>query len=150
MTSVTSESPLAPWEAYAAAWDEGMGDEGNEYFRFLELPILDRMIDRQQGYRALDLATGNGLVARWLAQHGVSVLATDGAPAMVEVARTRTNQLYREGKLPADNPISFQTLDVTSQESWDQFIGDIPPLVSTIYWGKMNCSSSRSLILVWI
>lgn len=124
------EDPLAPWEANAVAWDEGMGDEGNHYFRLLELPILEKLVTRRQGYRALDLATGNGLVARWLAQEGVSVLAADGAPAMVERARARTGSLSQRGKLPADAKIAFQTLNVTDRRSWDEFISNISELVS--------------------
>lgn len=125
------ENPLAPWEANAVAWDEGMGDEGNDYFRLLELPILEKLVTRQQGNRALDLATGNGLVARWLAREGVSVLATDGVPAMVEKARARTDSWYRQGKLPEGNEISFQTLNVTDRSSWDDFISNSSELAST-------------------
>jgi 2-polyprenyl-3-methyl-5-hydroxy-6-metoxy-1,4-benzoquinol methylase len=94
-----------------------MGDEGNDYFRYLELPILEKLAKPEEGFRALDLATGNGLVARWLAQKGAaSVIATDGAPAMLDYAKART-----EGAGYADR-ISYHCLDVTSQASWDEFI----------------------------
>ncbi|KAJ0413543.1 S-adenosyl-L-methionine-dependent methyltransferase [Aspergillus carlsbadensis] len=116
---MASENPsLTPWEKFASTWDEGMGDEGNDYFRYLELPILEKLIRPAEGFHALDLATGNGLVARWLAQRGAaSVVATDGAPAMLEYAKART-----EGSIFADR-ISYHGLDVTSQESWDEFVG---------------------------
>lgn len=39
--------------------------------------------------RVLELACGTGLDALWLAQNGVYVTATDGAKAMVQVARSR-------------------------------------------------------------
>lgn len=132
MPKAPIENPLSPWEANAIAWDEGMGDEGNDYFRLLELPILEKLVTRQRGHRALDLATGNGLVARWLAQEGVSVLATDGAPAMVQKARARTDGWYQQGKLPEENKISFQTLNVTDRSSWDEFSSTISELVSVI------------------
>jgi 2-polyprenyl-3-methyl-5-hydroxy-6-metoxy-1,4-benzoquinol methylase len=112
---------LASWETFAPSWDEGMGDEGmgdegNEYFRFLELPILEKLIGRLEGCHAIDLATGNGLVARWLAQKAASVMATDGAATMIDRAKARTDtSLY-------ENKISFHRLDVTNQSSWDNFM----------------------------
>ncbi|GMF86260.1 unnamed protein product [Aspergillus oryzae] len=81
---------LAAWENHARSWDSTMGDDGNDYFSVLELPALKRMISGQKRNRALDLATGNGLVARWLAKEGFSVVATDGARAMLEHAKART------------------------------------------------------------
>ncbi|KAJ5297840.1 hypothetical protein N7508_008089 [Penicillium antarcticum] len=112
----SNNSPLASWETYAPSWDKGMGDEGNEYFRFLELPILEKLIGKLEGCHAIDLATGNGLVARWLAQKGASVIATDGAVTMIDRAKARTHIFLGEHK------ISFQCLDVTDQSSWDEFM----------------------------
>ncbi|KAI9925450.1 hypothetical protein MW887_005831 [Aspergillus wentii] len=112
----SNDSPLASWETFAPSWDEGMGDEGNEYFRFLELPILEKLLNQLEGCRAIDLATGNGLVARWLAQKAASVIATDGAVSMIDHAKARTDTSQYGGK------ISFHRLDVTSQSSWDSFM----------------------------
>lgn len=41
------------------------------------------------GSRVLELACGTGMDALWLARRGVQVTATDGAEAMVQVARAR-------------------------------------------------------------
>ena len=101
-----------------------MGDEGNDYFRFLELPILEKLVGRLEGCRALDLATGNGLVARWLAEKAASVIATDGAVSMIDRASERTST-SKYG-----NRISFHCLDVTKQPSWDTFMADTRLLVS--------------------
>lgn len=112
---VSDDAPLASWENFAPSWDEGMG-EGNEYFRFLELPILEKLVSRLEGGHALDLATGNGLVARWLAQKAASVIATDGAVSMMDRAKARTDTSQYANK------ISFHRLDVTNQSSWDTFM----------------------------
>jgi SAM-dependent methyltransferase len=50
-----------------------------------------RMLQGQfpAGCRVLELACGTGVDALWLAQNGVYVTATDGAKAMVQVARSR-------------------------------------------------------------
>ncbi|OGM48948.1 hypothetical protein ABOM_003194 [Aspergillus bombycis] len=113
---------LAAWENHARSWDETMGNDGNDYFSVLELPVLQRMISGQTRNRALDLATGNGLVARWLAQEGFSVVATDGATAMLEHAKARTAIWYQEGRLDKERKISFKLLDVTNKDHWAHFI----------------------------
>ncbi|KAL4860570.1 hypothetical protein BDV12DRAFT_97270 [Aspergillus spectabilis] len=95
-----------------------MGDGGNNYFRELELPAIRRMAGAVCGAQALGLATGNRLVARWLATEGACVTATDGASSMVHLAEARS---------AAAECISFCQLDVTSPESLPLFIKDRAP-----------------------
>lgn len=114
----TNDLALQSWEDFAPSWDEGMGDAGNDYFRFLELPILEKLVGNLEGSRAIDLATGNGLVARWLAEKAASVIATDGAASMIDLAKERSKAS------PFEHKISFHCLDVTSQPSWDTFLED--------------------------
>ncbi|KAL5363294.1 S-adenosyl-L-methionine-dependent methyltransferase, partial [Aspergillus floccosus] len=122
-TDFSDNPSLLHWENHAASWDERMGDNGNDYFSALELPVLKKLISPQSGNRALDLATGNGLVARWLAQEGALVFATDGSRAMIERARARTLTWCQQGRL-SDNRVSFHVLDVTDKSSWEQFISN--------------------------
>jgi 2-polyprenyl-3-methyl-5-hydroxy-6-metoxy-1,4-benzoquinol methylase len=68
METPFSDNPsILPWENHAASWDEQIGDNRNDYFSVLELPVLKRLISLQPGNCVLDLATGNGLITRWLA-----------------------------------------------------------------------------------
>ncbi|KAB8075114.1 S-adenosyl-L-methionine-dependent methyltransferase [Aspergillus leporis] len=120
----TGNPAVDAWERHAKSWDEMMGDDGNDYFLILELPALKRMIAGQRKGRALDLATGNGLVARWLAQEGFSVTATDGSAAMLEQAQARTATWYEEGRLNKDQNISFRVLDVMDQGHWIPLVKD--------------------------
>lgn len=131
METPFSDNPsILPWENHAASWDEQMGDNGNDYFSALELPVLKRLISPQPGNRALDLATGNGLVARWLAHEGALVFATDGSRAMIERARARTLTWCQQGRLSEDR-VSFHVLDVTDRSSWEQFISRTCQTVSS-------------------
>jgi 2-polyprenyl-3-methyl-5-hydroxy-6-metoxy-1,4-benzoquinol methylase len=120
----TGNPAVDAWERHAKSWDGMMGDDGNDYFLILELPALKRMIAGQRKGRALDLATGNGLVARWLAQEGFSVTATDGSAAMLEQAQARTATWYEEGRLNKDQNISFRVLDVMDQGHWSPLVKD--------------------------
>ena len=83
---------LAFWDGIASDWDKAIGDAGagNDYWTHLQEPVLRRMLGSVSGQQAVDLATGNGIVARWLAQEGANVLGTDGSQKMVELAAART------------------------------------------------------------
>lgn len=121
----SNDLALQSWEDFAPTWDEGMGDKGNDYFRLLELPILEKLAGNLEGSRTIDLATGNGLVARWLAEKGASVIATDGAASMIQLAKERTKAS------PCGHRISFRCLDVTNQSAWDTFLQDSSHMVSS-------------------
>ncbi|RYC59308.1 hypothetical protein CHU98_g6921 [Xylaria longipes] len=108
------EESVASWRTNATFWDNSIGQDGNKYWKRLQKPALERMVPFQseKETRVLELATGNGLVARWLASKGASVLATDIIPEMLELAAHREMPELK-GK------ISYSLLDVTSSEALD-------------------------------
>jgi SAM-dependent methyltransferase len=109
---------LVFWEGIASDWDKAIGDAGvdNDYWTHLQEPVLRRMLGHVCGEQALDLATGNGIVARWLARDGVSVLGTDGSQRMVDIATART--FVGE---TAPGKVRFQRLDLLSEAEVDEF-----------------------------
>ena len=78
------------WESKAAFWDEQMG-EGNAFQRVLVGPASERLLRIQPGERVLDVACGNGVFSRRLAQLGAQVVATDFSPTFLERARARSS-----------------------------------------------------------
>ncbi|WP_035127964.1 class I SAM-dependent methyltransferase [Conexibacter woesei] len=82
------------WENAAPRWEDRVGG-------FLDgtLPLAHWMVDAlapQPGQRVLELAAGRGdvgFLAAELLQPGGELISTDGAEAMVEVARQRGEQL---------------------------------------------------------
>ena len=107
---------IASWDANAAYWDATITAHGNKYWRRLQEPSLARLLTpslSRPGCRALDLATGNGLCARWMARQGAhDVLATDASGAMLALARG-----HCEGSdAGEDKGIRFRQVDVTSRE----------------------------------
>ncbi|EFE40723.1 hypothetical protein TRV_04548 [Trichophyton verrucosum HKI 0517] len=111
--------PVAAWDQLAETWDTLMGTPGNDYYTVIELPALERLVQPNPGDCALDLATGNGLVAHWMAQKGTSVLATDGSPAMVAKAQARQSKRLEEN---GEVKVSYQILDVTDPQHFDELI----------------------------
>ncbi len=107
MTDQTDPNQIsrAAWEANAQVWDERMGDEGNDFFRLLCWPALTDLLAVQHGQKILDVACGNGLTSRKLADLGAEVTAFDFSANLIELAKTR----------PHASLITYQVLDATDE-----------------------------------
>ena len=55
------------------------------------LPLLDRLLGREEGRRILDLGCGTGLLALELAKRGHKVVGVDLSPSMIDIARKKTS-----------------------------------------------------------
>ena len=95
------------WDANASFWDAKMG-EGNDFVNLLEWPAIQQLLDPKPGQFILDIATGNGLTARRLSALGACVTAFDFSPALIKIARSRTD---------SSASISYQVLDATDETS---------------------------------
>lgn len=120
------------WIENAEWWDTTMGLDGNKYWQQLQKPSLERLVPVQPGCRALDLATGNGLVARWLAGKGACVTASDGSEEMIKHAARRSSPDEAER-------ISYRVLDVTLPEAFEDLAKSEsavrkPQRSNSIYW----------------
>jgi ubiquinone/menaquinone biosynthesis C-methylase UbiE len=79
----------AIWDRKAAFWDERMGD-GNLFQRVLLSPAIERLLEVRPDQRILEVACGNGALARRLAGLGARVVATDFSAAFLDLARARS------------------------------------------------------------
>jgi 2-polyprenyl-3-methyl-5-hydroxy-6-metoxy-1,4-benzoquinol methylase len=80
------------WDQNAAFWDDTMRDDGNDFQRLLVAPTSERLLDLQPGETVLEIACGNGVFSRCMAQLGVHVIATDFSAQLLERARARTSE----------------------------------------------------------
>lgn len=96
------------WEANAAFWDAKMG-EGNDFANMLCWPTIRTLLDPQPGQRILDIACGNGLFSRRLADLGAEVAAFDFSANLIELARTRTPSSF--------SLITYHVLDATDEQA---------------------------------
>jgi len=137
-SDLASES-LSVWDDIATYWDENYTKDGNLYWEALQAPSIKRFLaDKLAGasegpgsgsgtgktgrtVHALDLATGNGIVARLMASHGADVLATDGSDAMLAIAA---------GHVAEGMKVKFRKLDVTSDEEFEKLVGEEKQKVS--------------------
>lgn len=101
---VTSEQVRAAWDTNAAFWDE-QTSEGNTFQLKLIDPNMLALLDLQPGERVLEIACGNGQLARKLTSLGATVVATDFSPAMLERARAHSE--------PFNDQIDYRDVDAT-------------------------------------
>ncbi|MER3486306.1 MAG: hypothetical protein C4345_10360, partial [Chloroflexota bacterium] len=94
------------WNAKAAFWDARMGD-GNAFQRILLGPACERLLAIQPGDLVLDLACGNGVFARRLAELGARVVAIDFSERFLERARARSTS--------CGDRIEYQLVDATDE-----------------------------------
>jgi len=102
-----NEETRSIWDQNAAFWDERMGD-GNDFQRILIGPASERLLNLQPGETVLEIACGNGVFARRMAQLGVHVIATDFSAELLERARARTSE--------HTDRIEYRLLDATREE----------------------------------
>jgi 2-polyprenyl-3-methyl-5-hydroxy-6-metoxy-1,4-benzoquinol methylase len=113
MTSIEAkalnEGGLELWDQKAAFWDALHGNEGNRFHRRLVAPAVERLLALQPGERVLDVACGNGVLARRLAALGGRVTAVDFSPTLIEKAQQRGQ--------PDGEPIQYCVVDATDEEA---------------------------------
>ena len=106
MSQIENENTQAKsaWERNAAFWDERMG-EGNDFFDILLWPAVEKLLRPAPGERLLDIACGNGLTSRRLANAKTSVTAVDGSATMIALAHKR----------PGPSDIDYRVIDATDR-----------------------------------
>jgi ubiquinone/menaquinone biosynthesis C-methylase UbiE len=120
---VLAKQALEVWETNAQCWDDTMRAGGNDYWTALEMPALRQMVELKEGENALDLATGNGLVARWLIEEGCStVLATDGSMTMIDYALKRTSEWAKTDGNRHEGKVVFEHLNLVDHDEIDRFV----------------------------
>ena len=121
---------LDAWAVNATFWDTVVG-EGNDMYQELVLPAVEELADIKPGSGecVIDLATGNGIVARKLrAGMGESdtgrVLASDGCVELLELARDRERKamtLEGEEVGKPEGGIEYVELDLMNEEKLEEF-----------------------------
>ncbi len=112
------------WEDNAEIWDKRMGDEGNDFFNILCWPTLASFLDPNPGDHILDIACGNGLTARRLAELEAQVTAFDFSSKLIEYAKNRTSNLR--------SLISYHVLDATNESQLLAILQPLAPFDSAL------------------
>lgn len=102
------EKARGTWDANASFWNEQMGD-GNDFVNYLIWPATERLLGLKPGEEVLDIACGNGVFSRKLAQMGGKVTAFDFSNGMIEAAKSLESE--------ATPAVDYHHLDGTDSEA---------------------------------
>ena len=120
---------LDAWSTNATFWDTVVG-EGNDMYRELVLPAIEELADIKPGAGecVIDLATGNGIVARKLRScmgDGIGkVYASDGCVELLELARERERKMrILEGEEAGmlEGGIEYVAVDLMDEAQLEKF-----------------------------
>lgn len=88
--SSPAEKPAdGSWDHVATWYDSLIDDRGSDLYRTVILPGTLGLIDAKQGQRVLDVACGQGVLCRMLAQLGAVAFGVDASPQLIDAARSR-------------------------------------------------------------
>ncbi|MFH1140869.1 MAG: class I SAM-dependent methyltransferase [Chloroflexota bacterium] len=83
------EQNISYWDSLADWFDKRQGDEGDLWHRALINPTVLRVLGAVDGQRLVDLACGNGALARQLARRGAQVTGVDASARLITLAERR-------------------------------------------------------------
>lgn len=137
------------WSEVANWYDQLVGSEGSEYHREVVLPGVLRMLKPQRGQRLLDVACGQGVLARLLASRGVEVVGVESASPLVRAAREHDAALPGDTCKPVYHVADARHLDFLPPDHFDaaacllaiQNINPMPPVFAGVArtlkpWGQ--------------
>jgi ubiquinone/menaquinone biosynthesis C-methylase UbiE len=81
------------WESSAKWYDESVGEKGHYYHEHVILPNLLKLMELNKNSKILDLACGQGILARHLPA-GAFYLGIDIAPSLIKAAKERTKHSF--------------------------------------------------------
>jgi len=83
------------WDQAARWYDALVGDHGSDYQKDIIMPGAAMLMNLKKGDRVLDLACGQGVFSRYLAEKGMHVEGLDSSEELIRLARTRSKPSIR-------------------------------------------------------
>jgi ubiquinone/menaquinone biosynthesis C-methylase UbiE len=77
------------WGNVAGWYDQLVGESGSDFHREVVLPGLLRLLNAQPKEKILDIACGQGVLCRILAERGIEATGVDAAKELIDSARQR-------------------------------------------------------------
>ncbi|MBX3361601.1 MAG: class I SAM-dependent methyltransferase [Phycisphaeraceae bacterium] len=120
---ITARTVLAPtptrakasegsWDHVAQWYDTLIDDRGSDLYSTVIMPGSLGLLAARPGERILDLACGQGVLARSLATIGAKVVGVDASPQLIEAARARSGPIdYAVGDARDLAPLGLKDFD---------------------------------------
>lgn len=101
------------WDKVATWYDELISERRNDHYEEVIVPGVMRLMNPAPGQRVLDVACGQGVLARRLASIGCEVVGIDSAHGLIEAAKRRAKEAATaaSGTPTSTAPTSFHVVD---------------------------------------
>jgi ubiquinone/menaquinone biosynthesis C-methylase UbiE len=103
-----SKKPSAVWDQAAQWYDTLVGLKGSEYQTAVIFPGALQLMQLKKGATVLDLACGQGVFSRYLAQRKMKVTGLDTSEEMIRFAESRSDPSIRFEHADAQDPQALQ------------------------------------------
>lgn len=104
------------WSGVADWYDALVGEAGSEFHQHVVLPGALRLLAPAKGQRVCDIACGQGVLCRLLAERGVEATGIDAAEPLIRAARERgpSNIRYEVGDARDLSFLSVESFDAAA------------------------------------
>jgi len=82
-------APTTDWHGVSEWYDRLVGDAGSEFHQHVVIPGVSRLLAPKPGEPMIDIACGQGVLCRALAERGVDITGVDAASGLIRAARER-------------------------------------------------------------
>jgi ubiquinone/menaquinone biosynthesis C-methylase UbiE len=86
---MTKKPPRTDWGNVADWYDQLVGESGSDFHREVVLPGVLKLLDAKPQQKILDIACGQGVLCRILAEKGVEATGVDAAKNLIDIALER-------------------------------------------------------------
>ena len=87
------DAVTSSWESSHSWYDKVVGEKGHYYHQSVILPGLLRLLKLSEGDRLLDVACGQGILARSLPKN-VDYVGVDASPSLVRAAQSKSKHTF--------------------------------------------------------
>lgn len=90
---VPASTKVTSWDEVAGWYDQLLEDRGSDHYEQVILPGVMHLLAPKSGHRVLDIACGQGILARRLVKAGATCVGVDSSPRLI----TRAKELGEDG-----------------------------------------------------
>ena len=83
------------WDRVSEWYDRMLAEKGSDHYEKVLIPGVLALLEPEPGRRVLDVACGQGVISRAVAEQGAEVVGVDASPRLIERAKERSEGAMR-------------------------------------------------------
>src|SRR3989339_2184972 len=90
---MTQQRPKTSWNKVAGWYDKHVGSKGSDFHQQIVLPGALKLLSPQSGEKIIDVACGQGVFCRKLAELGVETYGVDLSKRLIDLAKQHSKNI---------------------------------------------------------